>query len=60
MTQDPLQDILSHSVTYRVAIGPQKGRKVFALQTIPAQPEATAENARVAKLNLLLQNDACP
>ncbi len=27
---DPLLDIHSHSVTYRVAIAPQKGRKVFA------------------------------
>lgn len=35
LEEDPLQDIHSHSVTYRVAIGPQKGRKVFTLQTIP-------------------------
>ncbi|MFM1895754.1 MAG: hypothetical protein RLZZ385_828 [Pseudomonadota bacterium] len=51
LEEDPLQDIHSHSVTYRVAIGPQKGRKVFTLQTIPAQAEESLDNARVAKLN---------
>jgi hypothetical protein len=28
---DPLQDIYSHSVAYRIAVGPQMGRKVFCL-----------------------------
>lgn len=49
--EDPLQDIHSHSVTYRVAIGPQKGRKVFTLQIIPPQLETAPDNARVAKPN---------
>ena len=51
LEEDPLRDIHSHSVTYRVAIGPQKGRKVFTLQTIAPQPESAPDNARVAKLN---------
>ena len=51
LEDDPLQDIHSHSVTYRVAIGPQKGRKVITLQTIPPQSEPSPDNARVAKLN---------
>lgn len=51
LEEDPLKDIHSHSVTYRVAIGPQKGRKVFTLQTIPPQAEPAGDNARVAKLN---------
>lgn len=51
LEEDPLKDIHSHSVTYRVAIGPQKGRKVFALQTLSPQPEPACDNARVAKLN---------
>ncbi|MDD9896394.1 MAG: transposase [Gammaproteobacteria bacterium] len=51
LEQDPLRDIHSHSVTYRVTIGPQKGRKVFTLQTIPPQAESSPDNARVAKLN---------
>ena len=32
-TMDPL---LAHSITYRIAVGPQAGRKVFTLQTLPA------------------------
>jgi hypothetical protein len=33
---DPL---LAHSITYRIAVGPQAGRKVFTLQTLPASEE---------------------
>jgi ribosomal protein S27E len=51
LEEDPLQDIHSHSVTYRVALGPQKGRKVFCLQTVPPRPEPAADHARVANLN---------
>ena len=51
LEEDPLQDIHTHSVTYRIAIGPQKGRKVFTLQTIPPQPDPSPNHARVAKLN---------
>ena len=51
LEKDPLRDIHGYSVTYRIAIGPRKGRKVFTLQTIPAQPEESLDNARVAKLN---------
>jgi hypothetical protein len=51
LEEDPLQDIHAHSVTYRVAIGLQKGRKVFALHTIPPKPEPSQDNARVTKLN---------
>lgn len=34
--EDSMQQVLGCSVSYRVAIGPQQGRKVFTLQTIPA------------------------
>jgi len=51
LAEDPLQDIHGYSVTYRVAIGPQKGRKVFTLQTLPPQPEPAPDQLRVAKLN---------
>jgi hypothetical protein len=34
--EDPMQQVLDCSISYRVAIGPQQGRKVFTLQTIPA------------------------
>jgi hypothetical protein len=33
---DPMAQLLGHSITYRIAVGPQTGRKVFALQTLPA------------------------
>jgi Transposase zinc-binding domain/Putative transposase len=38
----PMDDLLGHSITYRVAVGPRAGQKVFALQTVPAQGEAEA------------------
>lgn len=41
---DPVDDeamnsLLGHSITYRIAVGPQAGRKVFTLQTLPACDE---------------------
>ena len=35
LDEDPMQELHAHSVTYRIAMGPQRGRKVFTLQTIP-------------------------
>ena len=32
----PLDDLAGHSITYRIAIGPNQGRKAFTLQTLPA------------------------
>jgi rRNA maturation protein Nop10 len=32
---DPMHLLLGHSITYRIAVGPQQGRKVFTLQTLP-------------------------
>ena len=32
---DPLSVLQGHSITYRIALGPQAGRKVFTLQTLP-------------------------
>ena len=37
MEEDPMQQLLGHSITYRVAVGPQQGKKVFTLQTVPAR-----------------------
>lgn len=34
--EDPMNQLLGHSVTYRIAVGPRQGRKVFTLQTMPA------------------------
>jgi hypothetical protein len=47
--EDPMQQVLGCSVSYRIAIGPQQGRKVFTLQTIPAW-EADDRFAEVAKV----------
>jgi hypothetical protein len=33
---DPMSQLCGHSITYRIAVGPQAGRKVFTLQTLPA------------------------
>ncbi len=37
--EDTLQQLQGHSITYRIAMGPQAGRKVLTLQTIPAREE---------------------
>lgn len=37
---NPMQQVHGHSITYRIAIGPQQGKKVFTLQTLlPRQDE---------------------
>ncbi|MCP4128259.1 MAG: IS91 family transposase [Gammaproteobacteria bacterium] len=36
---EAMNSLLGHSITYRVAVGPQAGRKVFSLQTLPARDE---------------------
>tara|TARA_R110000772_G_scaffold229145_1_gene339971 strand:+ start:334 stop:1497 length:1164 start_codon:yes stop_codon:yes gene_type:complete len=33
---DPMSQLCGHSITFRIAVGPQAGRKVFTLQTLPA------------------------
>jgi hypothetical protein len=35
----PMDDLFGHSITYRVAMGPRAGQKVFTLQSVPAEPE---------------------
>jgi hypothetical protein len=34
-----MDDLIGHSITYRVAVGPRAGQKVFALQTVPVREE---------------------
>jgi len=34
-----MNQLIGHSITYRIAIGPQAGRKVFTPQTLPACDE---------------------
>jgi len=39
--ESPMNQLLGSSITYRIAVGPQQGRKVFTLQTLP---DCEAEN----------------
>jgi hypothetical protein len=34
-----MDDLLGHSITYRVAVGPRAGQKVFSLQTVQARAD---------------------
>ncbi len=43
-----MPDLYGHSITYRVALGPQQGKKVFSLQTLPPSP-GHDNRARLAK-----------
>lgn len=35
----PLDDLIGHSITYRIAVGPRAGQKLFTLQTVPPREE---------------------
>jgi hypothetical protein len=48
MDEDPMQQLIGCSVSYRIAVGPQQGRKVFTLQTLSAL-EKDDRYAQVAK-----------
>lgn len=37
--EGPMDQLLGHSITYRIAVGPRAGRKVFTLQTLSACEE---------------------
>ena len=43
-----MDDLLGHSVTYRIAVGPHQGEKAFTLQTLAPRGEDT-EDDRLAK-----------
>ena len=48
-----MDDLLGHSITYRVAVGPRAGQKVFTLQTVPAgEGEAGTGVAQYAGFSL--------
>ena len=40
---------IDHAITYRIAVGPQQGRKVFTLQTLPPDEDSPGGSDRVAK-----------
>ncbi len=37
--ESPMNQLLGSSITYRIAMGPQPGRKVFTLQTLPDESD---------------------
>ena len=39
LEDNPLRQVHGHSITYRVAVGPQQGKKVFTLQTLLPRDE---------------------
>ena len=43
-----MDDLIGHSVSYRIAVGPHQGRKAFTLQTL-APRSGVPEDARLAK-----------
>ncbi len=43
LDEDPMNSLLGHSITYRIAVGPHTGRKVFSLQTLPSTDEPGKE-----------------
>lgn len=45
---DALTQLHGASVTYRIATGPQQGRKVFTLQTLPEREDKADSSSRVA------------
>ena len=47
--EDSLAAVVGHSITYRIAVGPNEGRKAFTLQTVAPMLTAPAGDERLAK-----------
>ena len=48
LTPDPMQNLHGHSITYRVALGAQRGKKVFTLQRLPARVDDDSSSQAVS------------
>jgi len=46
-----LDDLIGHSITYRIAVGPRAGQKLFTLQTVPAREEAEQQGDQRSAAN---------
>jgi hypothetical protein len=44
----PLDDLAGHAITYRIAVGPNRGQKAFTLQTLPASELEAGSTTPVA------------
>jgi len=51
---DALAELQGHSITYRIALGPHKGRKAFMLQSLPrcGEPSGSERVAQAAGFSL--------
>jgi hypothetical protein len=47
----PLDGLLGASITYRIAVGPQRGEKAFTLRTLPPADEDSLESDKLARLS---------
>ena len=47
---EAMQQLYGHSITYRIALGPHQGRKVFTLQSLPPKQEPKTASSRVANV----------
>jgi len=45
-----MHQLHGHAITYRIALGPQQGRKVFTLQTIPPSNAKSSLSTPVANI----------
>jgi len=45
-----MEQLLAHAITYRIAVGPQAGRKVFTLQTLPGSDAGERVTDTVGKV----------
>lgn len=41
--EGPLDDLIGHAITYRIAVGPRTGQKLSTLQTVSAMPEEAGQ-----------------
>lgn len=44
-----LDDLIGHSITYRIAVGPRAGQKLFTLQTLPTRPLEASDGNGAAR-----------
>jgi len=51
--EDPMDQLRGHSITYRIAVGPQQGRKVFTLQSLPDERDGYETPAACGNLPCL-------
>jgi hypothetical protein len=51
VNEDPMNQLLGHSITYRIAVGPSQGRKVFTLRTLPERDPYESSTSTVGKVS---------